>query len=107
MTCYRLRFFFDAGAGVYLWSSDASARERYGIAISPEQLPLSAATQQAVNRLVRWYDASLDWDNPAGPTPWSPEECVRFNAAARALLTQLRLQLGTDYDLVDKFKPVA
>ena len=103
---YRLRYFFDAGAGVCLWSANKAPRAHYGVAITPEQLPLPEATRQEVNRLVAWYDTSLDWDNPAGPTPWSLEECERFNLAARTLLQRLRVQLGSDYEVVDEFEEV-
>jgi len=104
---YRLRFFFDAGSGVCLWSGNATTSARYGIAILPEQLPLSPYTQRWVNQLVAQYDTSLNWDDPTGPSPWSPAECEHFNAtAARALLSQIRAQLGEDYDVVDEFLPV-
>jgi len=101
--CYRLRYFFDAGSGVCLWSGNDAARAAYGIAITPEQLPLPPETRQEVERLVAWYDTSLNWDNPAGPTPWTLEECARFNWAARALLQQLRAELGLAYEVADEF----
>ncbi len=105
MSRFRLRFFFDAGSGVCLWSADAATRARYGVAVTAEQLPLRAATRQEIARLVAWYDASLDWDDPAGPTPWSPEACARFNAAARALLARLRAELAP-MTIEDEFRPV-
>ncbi len=102
MPSYRLRFFFDAGSGVCLWSGNAAARGRYGIAIAPAQLPLPEATQQEMTRLIAWYDTSLDWEHPTGPTPWSPAERAQFEAAARALLAQLREQLGPTFVVVAK-----
>jgi hypothetical protein len=74
------------------------------MAITSEQLPLSPETRQEVERLVAWYDTSLDWNDPAGPTPWSLEEGARFNRAARALLKRLRVQLGSAYEVADEFK---
>lgn len=101
---YRLRYFFDAGSGVCLWSGNDAAQADYGIAITPEQLPLSPETRQEVERLVAWYDTSLDWNDPAGPTPWSPEEGACFKRAAQALLQQLQAQLGPAYEIGDEFK---
>jgi len=103
---YRLRYFFDAGSGVCLWSGNDAARAEYGIAITAEQLPLPSATRQEIARLVAQYDTSFDWNDPAGPTPWSPEECASFNEAARALLQQLRAQLGPAYTVADESKQV-
>ena len=87
-----------------LWSGNDAARAAYGIAITPEQLSLPPALCREVARLVAWYDTSLDWDDPVGPTPWSPEECMRFNRAARALLRRLRAQLGAAYQVADEFE---
>lgn len=101
---YRLRYFFDAGSGVCLWSGNEAARAEYGMAITLEQLPLSPETRHEMERLVAWYDMSLNWNDPAGPTPWSPEEGARFNRAARALLQQLHTQLGSAYEVVDEVK---
>lgn len=105
MSHFRLRFFFDAGSGVCLWSADVATRAQYDVAVMTEQLPLRAATRQEVARLLAWYDTSLDWDNPAGPTPWSPEECTRFNAAVRSLLARLRRELAPTV-IEDEFQPV-
>lgn len=101
---YRVRYFFDAGSGVCLWGDNAAARADYGIAITPDQLPLPPETRQEVERLVAWYDTSLDWNYPVGPTPWSPEEGAHFNRAAQALSQRLQVQLGPVYEIVDEFK---
>ena len=90
-----LRYFFDAGSGICLWSGDEATRRRHGVAVSPDQLPLSEATRREINRLVAWYDTSIDWGDPAGPSPWSPAERRRFDVAAQALLDQLRAELET------------
>jgi hypothetical protein len=100
-----LRYLFDAGSGVCLWSGDEATREWYGLAVSPEQLPLAKATRREVERLVSGYDTALDWDDPAGPTPWSAEECADFNAAARVLLARLRAELDA-FTIVDCFRAV-
>lgn len=57
-----------------------------------------------MERLAAWYDTSLDWNDPTGPTPWSPEEGARFKRAAQALLQQLQAQLGPAYEIGDEFK---
>src|SRR3712207_869992 len=102
MAIYRLRFFFDAGAGVCLWADNYEARESFGDAVSAEDLPLSPETEARVERLIAWYDESVDWDDPAGPWPWTDDEQARFEAEARAVLTLLRAELGAEYEIVDR-----
>lgn len=38
---YRLRFFFDTGSGVCLWTANDAAREIYDYPVSMEALPVS------------------------------------------------------------------
>ena len=101
---YRLRYFFDAGSGVCLWAGNAAARARWGYPIDLDDLPLPADLRHDASCIVRWWDTAYDWDDPAGPSPWQPEEDRRFAAAAQALLTRLREHVGLDVEIVDESK---
>jgi len=100
---YRLRFFFDYGSGVCLWTANDAARERFGdYPVLLADLPLPAETVRDGEDLLTWYDTSLDWDDPAGPSPWGDDEFAAFRAAARAFLTRLRDELGEAFEVVDE-----
>jgi hypothetical protein len=99
---YRLRFFFDAGGGICFWAGNDAARARYGYPIDTDSLPLSPDVTLLANALCERFDASVDWDNPAGPSPWSAAEWGRFGAETRAFLETVRGQLGPDFEVIDE-----
>jgi hypothetical protein len=103
---YRIRCFFDFG-GSYFWSGNDAARKRFGYPISPENLPLSAATIRQINELIDLFQTSLNWEYPPDPGPWRQEECDRFNAAARQLFEIARLELGDEFELCYEQKNLA
>lgn len=99
----ELRFFFDAGAGVCLWAGNEAAESRHDFAVDVDELPLSGNTRDELRRLMAWYDTSIDWDDPAGASPWSAEENQRFNAAVQAVVPRLEQELAAaGYDLSDE-----
>ena len=102
MARYALRFYFDPGSGNCLWSACAASRERFGYPVSARQLPLPRATRERIAQLVDWYDTSVDWEYPAGPSLWDAAEAERFARAARHLLSVLRVQLGPDFVIHDE-----
>lgn len=104
MAIYRLRFFFDAGSGVCLWADNHEARESFGYAVKSDDLPLEPSTEARLERLIAWYDESIDWDDPGTAWPWSDEEQARFDAEAQAILALLRQELGTEYEIEDRSK---
>jgi hypothetical protein len=99
---FQLRFSFDAGAGTCLWAASDAARERFGYAVDFDGLPVSENIRRALVHLCAWYDTGLDWDDPAGPSPWPPDEQARFDARARAVLADLRAALGPGFEVVDQ-----
>lgn len=102
MARYALRYFFDPGSGICLWSACDAARERFGYPVASRQLPLPRPTRERMAQLVDWYDTSVDWEYPAGPSLWTEEEHERFARAARHLLSVLRVQLGADFEIRDE-----
>ncbi len=98
-----IRYFFDAGSGVCLWSGDDATNARHGFAIDAADLPLSAYTQRWLQHLIAWYDTSLNWDDPAGDSLWSAEEQARFQQAAQEGVTRLRHELASaGYEVCDE-----
>ena len=99
---YKLRYFFEFGAGP-LWAINDAARRDFSIAyISPESLPLSEETQRRAGELAAWYDQSLNQEYPPDPSPWRQDECDRFNNASKQLFAIICTELGEDYNLVDQ-----
>jgi hypothetical protein len=96
---YRLRFFFDTGSGVCLWSANEAARERYDYPVEPRALPLQEDTVCDMERVIAWYDEWMDWNN--APQPNSSWDEAAFTEAARRLLDRLQQELGPDYEVVD------
>ena len=95
---YVVRLMFEWGGGV-LWCGDDAARERFGVGPIEDLLPLSAATRERLEELSAWHDGALDWDDPAGPSPWGPEEEERFRRAAREVLEVVRRELGLEFEV--------
>jgi hypothetical protein len=104
MSKYKLRYFFDPGANICLWAANENARERFGYPVDISQLPISENTRRRVFYVAAWYDTSIDWGHPAGPSPWHADERQLFNSAAQNLLGKLRSELGKEFDLVDEVK---
>ncbi len=102
MAIYTLKYLFDSGSGVCLWSTNAAANERFDYPVLTERLPLPDDVRERVERMIDWYDTGLDWDDPAGPSPWTDEEQARFNAEARAVLAILRAHLAPDFEIEDR-----
>lgn len=101
---YRLRYFYDWSC-LPLWSANDAARDAFDYAIDLADLPLSDQTVVRVHEICNWHDTALNQAYPADSGPWAADECDRFNAAARQLLTDLLSELGPDFEIVDEFKP--
>jgi hypothetical protein len=101
MAKYRLRYYFDAGAGVCLWAANDAARERFGYPIDAKELPLPENTWRRVLHLCYWYDTCIDWAYPPDPSPWDAAERDRFCADAQKSLAILREQLRPEFEIVD------
>ena len=99
----KLRYMFEAGAGVCLWAHDEEARVHYGYPVSLEYLPLSNDTVDRGHDLISAFDGSIDWRNPAGESVWTDEERQQFAASSAAFLARLRGELGDAVELVTDF----
>ena len=95
---YVLRFFFDYG-GVCLWAANDAARQRFGYPVELADLPVPDDLRVALRAACELFDTSLDWDDPAGPSPWSREQYEAFEKQTNQLLTRLRAALGSDFEI--------
>lgn len=98
---YVLRFWFEWLSGTAFWPANDAACARFGVGpIRPEELPLTAETQQQVRTIAAWHDKSLNWEYPPHPGPWREDECARFNTAVSALYALAAQELGASYEVV-------
>ena len=104
MPRYELRYFFDPGSGVCLWSANDQARDTFGYDIDIHSLGLTENLCRKALHLIYWYDTSIDWSYPGDPSPWSKEERARFASEARGLLSELRNALGNEFEIRDETK---
>ena len=100
---YSGRFFFDAGSGTVLWTSDSAAQQIWGHAVDLGQLPISQSLRDELAGLATEYDTSLNWDYPPDPGPWREPRCRRFNDAVHQARGRLRAELGTAWEIRDEF----
>ncbi len=98
---YVLRFFFGYG-GTCLWAANDAARERFGYAVELSDLPVSDELRAALHAACARFDTSLNWDDPAGPSPWPEEDWMEFNRASDEVLAQLRESLGALFEVRDE-----
>ncbi|MEV7441183.1 hypothetical protein AB0O22_08530 [Streptomyces sp. NPDC091204] len=102
---HHLRFFFEYGVDTPLWPgpSDVPALDSpYGYPCAPEKLPVTAVAGGELTRLAELYQSSLDWDDPAGPSPWTREQQESFRCEADAALETLRRELGDGWTVEDR-----
>ncbi len=65
---------------------------------------MSPALRERLNEMTAWHDGALNWDDPAAPSPWPPEEDERFEKAAVEVLAAIRAELGAEFEVV--YKPL-
>jgi hypothetical protein len=87
---------FEWGGGC-LWGGNDAAYDAFDVGPIEDELPLSNATRQRLEELSVWHDTALDWDDPAGPGLWTPEEYDKFHQAAVEILDTIRSELGPDF----------
>jgi hypothetical protein len=95
---YRLRLMFEWGGGC-LWAGNDAALAAFDVGHIEDELPLSAETLARLEELSAWHDSSLNWDDPAGPGPWTPGEYEDFERAVAELLQTIRAELGPEFQV--------
>ena len=103
---YRVRFFFDYGAGGCLWADNDRTRQDFGIgpldrAIAERTNRIPTETLKLIEELDERHADYYNKDYPPDPSLWSQSECDRFNEQVDILLTALQSQLALEYEIID------
>ena len=80
----KLRFMYDWGSGVCLWSANKAAEDKFGdYPITTSELPISQRLKEKLDQLIEMHDEALNWDDPAsGCILRRPAAVDAFSAAA-------------------------
>ena len=97
---YIINFFFEYGDGGFLWGEDDQTKNKFGIPIDKDLLPLSKEVKCNLLNLEREYQSSINWDSPIEPSPWSDEQWNDFKKRARQAYDDLVKELGDEYKVI-------
>jgi hypothetical protein len=75
----------------YLWNEQG--------AVDQEALPLGLEMKTRLLAWVEIYHNRLNWQDPAATEPWSQEKLKSYEEEGRSLWTQLRHELGDEYEV--------
>ncbi|GAA0541004.1 hypothetical protein GCM10010390_48700 [Streptomyces mordarskii] len=53
-------------------------------------------------RLCEWYQPSIEWEYPSGPSPWTEEQWALFRQQADAALEALHRELSDGWIVEDR-----
>ncbi|MFS2002023.1 hypothetical protein ACEN9F_00225 [Duganella sp. CT11-25] len=101
METFKLRYFFDPGSGICLWSENELAIDKFGYAVELDSLEISSALKSQAEELIVRFDTSIGWNYPSDPSPWSDKERQRFETDSASLLQSLQECLGDVFEIWD------
>lgn len=97
---YKLKFMFDWGSGVCLWSANKSSKDKFGdYPIESSELPISQELKEKLEQLIEFHDEALDWNDPAGDLLWNDNQIQEFLVMAKKLYLILCDELGEEYEV--------
>lgn len=101
---YRFTYCFDYFAGGCLWPSDdiTSAKFGSGPADTHPEVGLPDSLLLRIQELDALFPASLNWDNPGGPSVWTSEEWEHFKTQVDALYEDIVVALGPGFEITHK-----
>ncbi len=100
MATYKMRFMFDWGSGVCLWSVNQVTEEKFGdYPILTSRLPISDKLKNELEYLIELHDEALNWDEPNGDLLWDDNQINKFLEDVRIAYSQLCVELGEDYEI--------
>ncbi len=90
-----IKFMFDYCAQSCLWTVNREADELFGVGIiSPEQLTLSDNLKATIKEMCKEYDTCLNWEDPAGESPWTLDQIRNFRTRSTILYNRLLNEIG-------------
>ncbi len=104
---YKLRFFFDYGAGGCLWADNELAKQDFGFGpidktIAQKTGKIVAETLSQIEILDRRHADYLNKDYQLDPSLWRQNECDDFNQSVDKLISLLKMQLKDEFEIIDK-----
>ena len=103
---YRVRFYFDYGAGGCLWADNDLTRQDFGLGPIDEAITskgkIFASTLLLIEELDVRHSDYYNKDYPLDPSLWRQSDCDEFNKKVNTLLNSLRQQLSTEFEIIDK-----
>jgi hypothetical protein len=100
MAKYTLKYIFDWGSSVCLWSADQETEDYFkDYPIDHTKLPISDELKKELDHLILWHDEALDWSNPGGALLWDEKQIGIFIEAAEKCYYRLCEELGSDFDV--------
>lgn len=101
MAIYQMKYSFDWGSRILLWSTNEAAEIKFGYAVDVSQLPISHKLKDLLWYLVAYYDTMLDMDNAPAISPWwTDEDKLMFNKKQKFAYAQLCQELGKEYEII-------
>lgn len=94
MKLYSLKLLFEWG-GDCLWCDNTAARKKFGVGPIEAKLDLSDKIIERLHQLTELHDNALDWNDPAGPSPWNSAQFIKFDEYAREVLQDIQSELGS------------
>jgi len=95
---YKLKFMYDWGSGVCVWSANTAAKKQFGTyPIETAKLPISQELVNWLNKLIAQHDTALNWDDPGGALLWDKMQQAIFEEESKSAYKQLCIELGSDY----------
>lgn len=104
---YKLRFFFDYGAGGCLWAGNDVTRDDFGSGPVDETIAkhtgkISTETLKEIEELDKLHEDFYNKDYPLDPSLWRQSKCDEFNHRVDKLINDLKQQLSPDFDIEDE-----
>ena len=100
MATYKLKFMFDWGSGVCLWSANQAARIKFNdYPIFASNLPVSNKMKNELECLIELHDEALNWNEPNSDLLWNETQIDEFLKAAQRAYDHLCEELGSDYEI--------
>jgi len=101
MPNYKIKYMFDWGSGVCLWSCNKEAKEKFGDypIEEMEKLPVSAELRRELEYLITEHDKALNWDDPGGDLLWNMKRVTEFKLRATKSYECLVCEFGDDFEV--------
>ena len=97
---FQLKFMFDWGSGVCLWSSNTTSQEKFGdYPIDTDDLPVSQELKEKIEYLINKHDEALNWNDPGGDLLWNDTQIQEFMNEAKKVYLALCDELGAEYEI--------